>query len=33
MENENKTKIYKKQTKANVYSLTSLARKPKLYSH
>ena len=33
MENENKTKIYKKQTKANVYSLTSLARKPKLYSY
>ena len=33
MENENKNKIYKKQVKSNVSSLTSLARKPKLYSH
>lgn len=33
MENENKNKIYKKQTKTNVSSLTALARKPKLYSH
>ena len=33
MENENKTKLYKKQTKSNVSTLTSLARKPQLYSH
>ncbi len=32
-ENENKNKIYKKQNKTNVSSLTALARKPKLYSH
>ena len=32
-ENENKNRIYKKKTKANVSTLTSLARRPQLYSH
>ena len=32
-ENINRKNIYKRKTNANVSSLTSLARKPKLYSH
>lgn len=32
MENENKAKIYKKQVRSNTSTLTSLARKPKLYT-
>lgn len=33
MENENKKKIYGKKTKNNISKITSLARKPRLYSH
>lgn len=33
LENENKSKIYKKHVNTNVSSFTSLIRRPKLYSH